>query len=255
MVPVARFLLRSGMGFREFSEVAKLAFVEVASRDYGIRGRPTNISRVAVMTGLTRKEVKRVRDKLQNASSNTSDLKRSPGSQILHYWYHDPDFLTVDGKPKRLAFHADDVSFVELVHRYGGDIPPGALRTELKRIGAVKEDNDGTLTVLQKNFTPANLDEKLVNSIAISLRALASTVAFNSNPNRQGLGRIERIVVTDRLNKKKLNKFREQAYKKVTKVTERLDDWLSEYELGPANQEGAVGPQVGIGVFYFEDDY
>ncbi|MDH3905625.1 MAG: DUF6502 family protein, partial [Gammaproteobacteria bacterium] len=55
--PIARILLRFGIGFREFSEIAKTAFVDVASSDFGLRGRPTNISRVAVMTGLTRKEV------------------------------------------------------------------------------------------------------------------------------------------------------------------------------------------------------
>ena len=58
--PIAKILLRCGIGFREFVEVAKAAFVDVASSDYGLRGRPTNISRVAVMTGLTRKEVRRL---------------------------------------------------------------------------------------------------------------------------------------------------------------------------------------------------
>ena len=51
--PVVRILLRYGIGYREFAEVTKTAFVDVASADFGIRGRPTNISRVAVMTGLS----------------------------------------------------------------------------------------------------------------------------------------------------------------------------------------------------------
>ena len=50
--PIAKILLRFGIGFREFAEISKTAFVDVASREYGLRGRPTNISRVAVMTGL-----------------------------------------------------------------------------------------------------------------------------------------------------------------------------------------------------------
>ena len=62
MPSICRLLLRHEIGFREFSDLAKAAFVQVATEDYGIRGRPTNISRVAVMTGLTRKEVKRLRD-------------------------------------------------------------------------------------------------------------------------------------------------------------------------------------------------
>ena len=60
MIPVARCMLQSGIGLREFSKISKIAFIKVATADYGIRGRPTNISRVAVMTDLTRKEVKKV---------------------------------------------------------------------------------------------------------------------------------------------------------------------------------------------------
>ena len=65
LMPIARLLMKCGVGYREFAEIAKCAFVDVATQDYGLRGRPTNISRVAVMTGLTRKEVKRLRDKIQ----------------------------------------------------------------------------------------------------------------------------------------------------------------------------------------------
>ena len=53
--PIARLLLRYNIGFREFAEVLKVAMVDVATSEYGIRGRPTNISRVAVMTGLKEK--------------------------------------------------------------------------------------------------------------------------------------------------------------------------------------------------------
>ena len=62
--PVARILMKAGVGYREYAESSKSAFVEVATSDYGLRGRPTNISRGSVMTGLTRKEVKRLRDKI-----------------------------------------------------------------------------------------------------------------------------------------------------------------------------------------------
>jgi hypothetical protein len=53
MIPVARCMLRPGIGFREFSKIGKIVFVKAATKDYGVRGRSTNISRVAVMTGLT----------------------------------------------------------------------------------------------------------------------------------------------------------------------------------------------------------
>ena len=89
--PITRILLRYGIGYREFVEVAKTAYVDVASSDYGLRGRPTNISRVAVMTGLTRKEVKRLRDKLESGDTAIS-VKTTPLVDVLHHWYAQPEY-------------------------------------------------------------------------------------------------------------------------------------------------------------------
>ena len=84
------------MVFREFSDLAKAAFVQVATEEYGIRGRPTNISRVAVMTGLTRKEVKRIRD-LNVDFSKDFLTRRNPHAELLHYWNTDKDYSDLDG--------------------------------------------------------------------------------------------------------------------------------------------------------------
>ena len=110
--PIARILLRFGIGFREFSEIAKTAFVDVASSDYGLRGRPTNISRVAVMTGLTRKEVKRLRDKIERGEE-TVVIKATPLSEVLHRWYSDTDAqlerICLDRQPHgRYRLHQHD---------------------------------------------------------------------------------------------------------------------------------------------------
>jgi hypothetical protein len=57
--PIASVVLKCGMTWREFSELSKSVFVSVATDEFGIRGRPTNISRVSILTGISRKEVKR----------------------------------------------------------------------------------------------------------------------------------------------------------------------------------------------------
>ena len=62
--PIAAILLRCGMTWKEFAEVSKSVFVDVATREFGISGRPTNVSRVSILTGIGRKEVKRQRDLL-----------------------------------------------------------------------------------------------------------------------------------------------------------------------------------------------
>ena len=119
--PLARILLRFGVGLREFTEIAKTAFVEVATNEYGLRGRPTNISRVAVMTGLTRKEVRRIREKIQKGEHSVT-VKTTPMSEILHRWHAESEFLDDSDRPAVLPFAGEKRSFTSLVKRFGGDI-------------------------------------------------------------------------------------------------------------------------------------
>ncbi len=78
--PLASMLLKCGMTWKGFSDISKSVFVEVASAEYGIDGRPTNVSRISILTGISRKEVKRQRDLLGSAelpvTRKTNDATR-----------------------------------------------------------------------------------------------------------------------------------------------------------------------------------
>ncbi|MGB5345752.1 MAG: DUF6502 family protein, partial [Woeseia sp.] len=177
--PLARALLRAGVGYREFAEISKTAFVEIATNDYGLRGRPTNISRVAVMTGLTRKEVRRLRDK-SAAGDETLVLRSTPMSVILHRWFTDAEFLAGSGEPLVLGFDGPSPSFSSLVKKHGCDIPPGAMRTELKRIDAIRETDAGMLQVLKRNVSGLDVHERLVTGLAKVLYPAALTISHNT---------------------------------------------------------------------------
>lgn len=156
--PLVRLLIERGVSHRTFSELAKRAYVQQATDHYGIRGRPTNISRVAVMTGLTRKEVKRVRQTVESDDpTGNLDKTFAPSATVLAGWMQDPRFSSSEGKPNSLPFNHDvpgtskeSPTFAELIRSYAGDIPPGAIRTELKRTGAVVESNKGHLTLIRE---------------------------------------------------------------------------------------------------------
>src|SRR6056297_3174712 len=92
MKPLVRLLLKHGIGYREFSDICKSSFVAVASDEFGLRGRKTNMSRVAVMTGLSRKEVKKVRNRLGDNTELPKYRMRRP-ELILTKWHSDPAFL------------------------------------------------------------------------------------------------------------------------------------------------------------------
>lgn len=254
MRPLARVLLRSAIGYREFSEIAKSAFVEVATEDYGLRGRPTNISRVAVMTGLTRKEVRRIRDKVDSGDAGAI-FKYGPHSELLHRWYSDQDFLAENGNPKVLPFDVGAISFTELVRRYGGDIPPGAMRTELKRVGSIEELKDGSLAPVRRDVTPPGIDEKLIHGLVGGLYPLALNVAHNTDPRNEGNTWTQKRAMTKYVRDDDIVRFRRISKDRLNEFITSIDDLFSAYETLYKDDVEAESPRaVGVTVFYFEDN-
>ena len=254
MKPVARILLRHNIGFREFSEVAKVAMVDVATSEYGIRGRPTNISRVAVMTGLTRKEVRRLRDQLMG-DEETFTVKSTPLAAILHHWFKDPEFLDEGGSPAELPFAGEKGSFASLVRRFGGDIPPGAMRTELKRVGAVEESDDGSLRVVRRSIRPSSQVDKLCMSLSHGAYAFLSNIAENSAPDRDTTepGWVQRTVFSATIRKSDATRLRRMCDDKIKAVAESIDDLFMAYELDEQQDSHDDYLPVAVTMGYFEE--
>ena len=250
--PIARFLMKAGIGYREFAEISKCAFVDVATTDYGLRGRPTNISRVAVMTGLTRKEVKRIRDKIASGM-DAHALRVIPPAEILDRWHSDPDFLDNNGRPIELDFDGAGETFTSLVKKYGGDIPPGAMRTELKRVGAVEEVGNGRLKVRKRYFRPIEKEDQLERALSQALYGLALTVDHNldESPDHSW---VERLAYSTKIKANDANRVRRISQDRAADFVESIDDLFSAYETIHSDDDPDTRPTiVGVGVYYFED--
>jgi hypothetical protein len=251
--PIAKILLRCGIGFREFAEVSKAAFVDVASSEYGLRGRPTNISRVAVMSGLTRKEVRRIRNKIESGEHAVA-VKSTPLCEVLHRWHSDSEFTDGTGKPRSLPFAGNKGSFSSLVKRFGGDIPPGAMRTELKRIEAITEAEDGELTVVKRSVSPAGIEEKLIVSLVHGAYPLLSAVAHNVDPQRESETWPQITAFTQSIRKSDMPRIRRISLDRLTDIAESFDDLFMAYEtLHDQERNGEDKNMIAVGVFYFED--
>lgn len=252
--PLARALLRAGIGYREFAELSKAAFVDIASRDYGLRGRPTNISRVAVMTGLTRKEVRRLRDKA-TAGEETLVVRSTPMSMILHRWYTDEEFAGSSGKPLELPFDGPGITFSSLVRKHGGDIPPGAMRTELKRIEAIVETENGNLRVLKRNVSNLDIRDALVVGLGTQLFPAALALAHNTDSVAVEHRWVQRCVSTSFVRDSDLSRVRRISSDRLAEFTDSMDDLFGAYEtLYEKTDDQKPDRAVGVGVFYFEED-
>ena len=252
MCCVARIFLRFSIGYREFSDLAKAAFVQVATDDYGIRGRPTNVSRVAVMTGLTRKEVKRIRD-LGTGFGDAFISKRNPQAELLHYWNTDPRYSDAQGNPIDLSMEGDAPSFRALVRRCAGDIPPGAMKTELKRIGAIAVVRNGLLRVQTREHLPSDAEGRLMIGIDPGLRTLAATIAFNSDPADERT-RSQKFVDSPKISKTLLPSVQKELEATILEFAVMIDDRLSEIESDDSAAHDDELTTVGVGIYFYADE-
>src|ERR1051325_8598697 len=90
--PVIHILLRSGITWREFAELSKAMFVDVATRQFGRRGRPTNVSRTAMLTGLARRDVRKQREILEKGEAAAPAPYVTKASLVLSAWHLLPEY-------------------------------------------------------------------------------------------------------------------------------------------------------------------
>lgn len=247
--PVARIMLRAGINWRELTDVLKATYVEVATEDYGIRGRPTNISRVAILTGLSRKEVKRLRDLLETSSPEAFSRINS-ATRVLSGWHQDGDFLDQSGNPMALEIQGEPVSFEALCRRFGGGIAASTMLKELKHVGAVAEQEDGKVIVMMRTYMPTMMDPERMLSSGSVLEDMGYTVAYNLDRSDEDPGRFERRATNTRIPATEVEAFRKFVEIEGQAFLERIDAWLSEHELDEGDDSESI--RLGIGTYWIE---
>lgn len=249
MRPLARTMLKFGISCREFDQLARRAFVTAASEDYGIRGRPANTSRIAAITGISRKEVRRLRQ-LAPQDFEVPLSKRSRAAELLHYWHTDPRFLDADGRPRELPYRGTEPSFTGLVRHTSGDLSAAVARRELLHAEAIEEMPDGTLRAVKRDFIPAEPDARLIEGLQFGVRGLLETVLYNATPGHRGPAKFQREVHSDPIPAARVEEVRNRLNEILSGASERLDSYLSAAEL-PDGEAGEV-KRVSVGLYYFE---
>lgn len=253
--PLIRILIRNDVSFGEFSEVVKTVYVETAARDFALQDRKPSGSRIAILTGLTRKEVKRLTDQMVSAAApKVSNFSRI--TRVLEGWHTDAEYTGPYGMPIELMFDSEDgPSFGELVKRYSGDMPARAMLEELKRIRAVDEDENNHIFVLKRSFIQDKLTPETLEYIGSSLNRYAATLDFNLNPHREESPRFERRVVTDTgISAEQMEEFKTVLKNKGQEFLETLDNWLSLREEETERLQTKNRINTGVGVYLFVDE-
>jgi len=250
--PVVRIALRGELTYQDFSELAKRAYFDVARDDYGIDGRKTNLARVAILTGLSRKECTKL--KALVAKQSESNHVMSPITRVITAWHEDEGYQDSAGRPLPLPEDGEAPSVADLMRRHGGDIPRLAIQSELKRLGAAQVTNDGTWEVLKRSFIADGFTEERIRIIGNLLTDLGNTIVYNLDEANSDNSRMARYVVADAVAPADAIEFQSLAADKGQKLLQNLDQWLNDDARSNSHDNPPDNAQrVGLGIYLFQE--
>jgi len=245
--PLIRILLRHGIGFNAFSDIAKRLYIDVARSEFALLGKKQTASRLSTMTGLSRKEVTRVcglpvYEKLQPGAQ----VNRS--ARVLSGWVTDKNFQDDSGRPLDLSFEDDGPSFSGLVKQYSGDITARTIADELMRVGAIAVTVGGRIRLLEHAYIPRADALQQLQLLGIDVSDLIETFDHNM---RGGEPYFQRKVQYSHVAADNLQAIREELAGQAQHCLEHFQKAIVERALGDT---GPRGRRIGIGIYYFENE-
>jgi len=247
--PLVRVLLRHGIPFAGLADIAKRAYVDVAANEFAMPGKRTSNSRVAILTGLTRKEIQRLLtdQDIQDDIESTNRYNRA--ARVVYGWVHDNRYHNAEGK----ALQLDQEQFNQLVRNYSGDVPARAILDELLRVGVVKEEETGLVTLLSPAYIPTRSAAEKLMLLGRDVSGLISTMDHNIH----GLGDrplFQRKVFYDNLPDAAISGIHKLLAEEGQALLQKFDRYMSENDRdsNPA-VKGSGRRAVGVGLYFFEE--
>lgn len=241
--PIVRLLIAMGFSAKDFIEIAKTVFVEVASEDYGKRNRPANTSRIALLTGLTRRETARLRLVSDHDPLPLAD-PMVPIGRVLSDWFTLDAYQSEDGKPKTLSL---EDTFRDLIEQHRADIPPTTMIKEMVNHGCISIDGD-KVTVHSRYFMPFELDRKAIERFGVVMADMGNTITNNLLSSDRTQALFEGRAVNELVSIEASPAFRSYLERRALALLEEVDDWLTDHTNGDETERLGVGIYT-IGAF------
>lgn len=253
--PLVKFMVANQVTYPFLINMLKSVYVDVAEQDFPVPGKKQTDSRINLLTGVHRKDVKRLRS--EEDIPETRPMNISVGSQIVARWIGDKQLQNPDGTPKILPLQDQDEfsndSFEGLVANIAkGDIRPRVVLDELMRLDMVELDPDHRVILKTSAFTPdKGQEEKLYffgKNIQDHLNAGVHNLAGEKPPF------FDRSVYYDELSQASINELTEMANKlgmeALMKINERALALQNADRKGPDNHY-----RMNFGIFNYNQQY
>lgn len=245
--PLVGVLLRHGMAYGTFAELARKAYVDEAFAQLAETDKRATISGVSALTGLTRKETKRLHE-LDWVDEEASSQRYSRAIRVISGWTEEVLYLNDAGEPQVLPMEGAEPSFSSLVKKFSGDIPPAAMLSVLEASGTVAVSDTG-VRLLEKAYIPSATPLEKINILGTDVAEIIDTIGHNLAAP-QGDRVFQRKVSNVLLHPDALPAFRELSNEKSQLLLEEYHHWLSNHEIDPKADKDVDPCYVAVGIYY-----
>ena len=250
--PLVRILLRNGVPYGTFADIARRIYVEVAEKDFALPGKKQTVSRISTIKGLTRKEVTRIQATETPLRTAHAERHNRP-ARVIGGWVRGKAYHDRRGRPAVLPMEGEKGSFAALVREFSGDIPPRAIADELARVGAIETRSDGAVRLLTRAYIPRGDQAEKIAILGSDVADLIRSIDHNLTC-APGEAYFQRRVSYDNIPQEALPALTKKLARKAQACLESLDRALAAADRDRSpGVKGSGRVRTGVGIYYFEE--
>jgi hypothetical protein len=250
--PLVRLLIARQLTFPWAASVLRNLYVEVALREFPVEGKRQTDSRITLLTGVHRKDVKRLRG--QRPSRERPPRAASLGAQLIARWMALPEYLDEHGQPRplpRLATSREPHSFESLVRSVNTDFRPRVVLDEWSRLGLARLDEHDRVCLDVQAFIPAEGSAEMAYFFGRNLHDHAAAAVHNM------LGQpapfLERSVNYNNLRRETVAELVELGRRRGMEVLQELNARALELQRRDAGRPDASW-RFNLGIYLYDED-
>ena len=250
LAPLVRLLLDHQITFPTLAGLLKRIYVGEAERGYALPDRPQTISRLTLLTGIHRKDVKRLQAEAGEPRP-AAPPSVSLGAQLALRWTADPAYRGEDGRPlalPRLATEDGRPSFDGLVQAVTQDIRPRAVLDEWLRLGIARLDAEDRVVLVEEAFVPSEGFEEKAYYLGRNVRD--HLAAARHNLAGVGAPLLERSVYYAHLRPESVEELQALAREAGMEALQRVNARALELQAADEGESDAT-QRMSFGAWFF----
>jgi Family of unknown function (DUF6502) len=241
--PLVRVMIARGLSYPELTGNLKQLYVESCIRHFRLGEKRVSDSRISLLTGLQRKDIKALRQGFENVRTAAGPPDAGPLPRVLARWMGGPPYVDETGAPRSLPrVSADGLSFESLATEVSRDIHPRTVLDELIRLGLVRHDRDAErVSLIAPAYLPSREDAALLGYFGANLGDHAEAAATNVLAAPKPGPFFERAVHYDQLTPAALDELEELARRLQSEALSTLNRRALALQKRDAGDSAAAG--------------